>query len=54
MNGPIYVYYEIHGLYQNHRRCGKTKGLPGGGERYERYGQVGSSRDVASQGGKIC
>ena len=20
MNGPIYVYYEINGLYQNHRR----------------------------------
>ena len=23
MDGPIYVYYELQGFYQNHRRCDK-------------------------------
>lgn len=26
MDGPIFVYYELQGFYQNHRRCGKQRG----------------------------
>ena len=44
MTGPIYVYYEIHGLYQNHRRWGGG-GLSGvGGEALSEPSTVGGKR----------